>query len=110
VIEIVSEARCVACNICVKICPADVFDSVCAAAPLIARQDDCQTCFLCELYCPVDALFVDAQAEHAPDVREADVEAEGLFGSYARSMGWSRGKPGGADRDPTFHIRAAMPA
>jgi NAD-dependent dihydropyrimidine dehydrogenase PreA subunit len=109
VIEIVSETRCVECNICVKVCPADVFDAAPAGAPLIARQDDCQTCFLCELYCPADALFVDAQAERAPHVREADIEAAGLFGSYARAMGWNRGKPGGADRDPTFNIRAAMP-
>ena len=50
-----------------------------------------------------------AQAERAPHVREADIEAAGLFGSYARAMGWNRGKPGGADRDPTFNIRAAMP-
>jgi NAD-dependent dihydropyrimidine dehydrogenase PreA subunit len=108
-IEIVSETRCVACNICVNVCPADVFDAVPGGAPLIARQDACQTCFLCELYCPVDALYVDAAAERAP-VRESDVEAAGLFGSYARAMGWNRGKPGGADRDPTYHIRAAMPS
>jgi NAD-dependent dihydropyrimidine dehydrogenase PreA subunit len=108
VIEIVSAARCIGCNICVKVCPADVFDPVTDGAPVIARQDDCQTCFLCELYCPVDALFVDAQAEHSIAVREGDVEAAGLFGSYARAMGWNRGKPGGAERDPTFRIRAAM--
>jgi NAD-dependent dihydropyrimidine dehydrogenase PreA subunit len=110
VIEIVSAARCIACNICVKVCPADVFDPVADGAPVIARQDDCQTCFLCELYCPADALFVDTQAERSPHVREAEVQAAGLFGSYARAMGWSRGKPGGADRDPTFRIRAAMPS
>jgi NAD-dependent dihydropyrimidine dehydrogenase PreA subunit len=110
VIEVVSATRCIECNICVKVCPADVFDSVRDGAPVIARQDDCQTCFLCELYCPVDALFVDTQAEHSVAVQEADVEAAGLFGSYARAMGWKRGKPGGADRDPTFRIRAAMPS
>ncbi len=108
-IEIVSETRCVECNFCVRVCPADVFASVDGGAPVIARQDDCQTCFLCELYCPVDALYVDAAAESSP-VSEADIEAAGLFGGYARAMGWKRGKPGGADRDPTYHIRDAMPA
>ncbi|MBM7488075.1 NAD-dependent dihydropyrimidine dehydrogenase PreA subunit [Bradyrhizobium canariense] len=39
--------------------------------PVIARQDDCQTCFLCELYCPEDALWVSPFAdENKPvDVR-----------------------------------------
>jgi len=108
VIEIVSETRCVACNLCVTVCPADVFDAVADGAPVIARQDACQTCFLCELYCPVDALYVDPNGDGPTGVREADIEAAGTFGSYARAMGWQRGKPGGADRDPTFHIRAAM--
>jgi NAD-dependent dihydropyrimidine dehydrogenase PreA subunit len=108
VIEVVSAARCVECNLCVRVCPADVFDAVPDGAPVIARQAACQTCFLCELYCPVDALFVDPNGDGPASVREADIEAAGLFGSYARAMGWQRGKPGGADRDPTFHIRAAM--
>ena len=36
-----------------------------------------------------------------------EVEAAGLFGSYARALGWRRGKPGGADKDPTFRLRDA---
>jgi NAD-dependent dihydropyrimidine dehydrogenase PreA subunit len=57
-IEIISEVRCIECDICVKVCPANVFDRVPEAAPVIARQNDCQTCFLCEIYCPTDALYV----------------------------------------------------
>jgi hypothetical protein len=34
-------------------------------------------------------------------------KAAGLFGSYTRALGWRRGKPGGADKDPTFRLRAA---
>jgi NAD-dependent dihydropyrimidine dehydrogenase PreA subunit len=26
--------------------------------PVIARPEDCQTCFMCELYCRADALYV----------------------------------------------------
>jgi NAD-dependent dihydropyrimidine dehydrogenase PreA subunit len=106
VIEIVSARRCIACDICVKVCPADVFDARPAAAPVIARQGDCQTCFLCEIYCPTDALYVAPDAEGPSPVSEAEIEAAGWFGSYARALGWRRGKPGGAERDPTFRLRA----
>ena len=106
-IEIVSARRCIACDICVRACPANVFDRVPDAPPVIARQDDCQTCFLCEIYCPTDALYVAPGAEGPTPVNEADIEAAGLFGSYARALGWSRGKPGGSDKDPTFRLRVA---
>jgi NAD-dependent dihydropyrimidine dehydrogenase PreA subunit len=106
VIEIVSATRCVACSVCVKVCPANVFDAGPDGVPVIARQSDCQTCFLCEIYCPADALYVAPDAERPIAVSEAEVEAAGLFGSYARALGWSRGKPGGADRDPTYRLRS----
>lgn len=106
-IEIVSLRRCIACDVCVKVCPANVFDAIPAAAPAIARQADCQTCFLCEIYCPTDALYVAPDAEGPSPVREADIEAAGLFGSYARALGWRRGKPGGTEHDPTFRLRVA---
>ena len=106
-IEIVSARRCIACDVCVKVCPANVFDAMAGAAPLIARQDDCQTGFLCEIYCPTDALYVAPDAEGPSAVNEAEIEAVGLFGSYARALGWRRGKPGGAENDPTFRLRSA---
>lgn len=106
-IEIVSERRCIECDICVKVCPVNVFDRVPEAPPVIARQNDCQTCFLCELYCPTDALYVAPNAEGPTAISEEEVEAKGLFGSYGRALGWRRGKPGGADLDPTFRLRIA---
>ena len=57
-IEFVNDARCTQCNLCVRICPANVFDAVPGAAPVIARKNDCLTCYVCELRCPVDALYV----------------------------------------------------
>ena len=106
-IEIVSARRCIACDICVKACPANVFDAMPQAAPLIARQADCQTCFLCEIYCPTDALYVAPNAEGPSPVSEAEIEAAGLLGSYARALGWRRGKPGGTEHDATFRLRVA---
>jgi NAD-dependent dihydropyrimidine dehydrogenase PreA subunit len=108
VIEVISESRCTNCNICVKACPANVFDIVVGGRPVIARQDDCQTCFLCEIYCPVDALFVSPMSDGPTGVTEGEVEAAGLFGAYARELGWKRGRAGGADGDPTFQIRAFL--
>jgi Pyruvate/2-oxoacid:ferredoxin oxidoreductase delta subunit len=45
-IELISESRCTGCNICVRVCPVNVFDAVPQAAPTIARKADCQTCFM----------------------------------------------------------------
>ena len=96
-IEVVSGDRCIACNICVRACPANVFDPVEGAAPVIARQDDCQTCFLCEAYCPVDALFVapDREPLAAAD-RPVEAELGDALGSYRGAIGWGRGRTPGA--------------
>ena len=106
-IEVVSESRCVECDICVKVCPANVFDAT-DGVPVIARQDDCQTCFLCEIYCPTDALYVAERADGPLSITEEEVEARNLFGSYSRALGWKRGKPGGSQFDPTHRIRVAQ--
>ncbi|TKC14717.1 4Fe-4S binding protein [Robertmurraya kyonggiensis] len=87
-IELVSESKCVKCNLCVKVCPTNVFDKVDNDIPVIARQDDCQTCFMCELYCPVDALYVAPQADWNVSITEAVVENKGLIGSYREKVGW----------------------
>ena len=109
-IEIVSGRRCIACDICVKVCPANVFDPVPEAPPVIARQNDCQTCFLCEIYCPTDALYVAPDAEGPTAVTEAEIEAKGLFGSYATGVGMAPRQTGrdrqGPDLPPAH--RAAI--
>ncbi len=107
-IEVVSEDRCIRCDICERICPAFVFDRDASGLPIIARQDDCQTCYLCEIYCPTDALFVAERADGPTGIIAAEVEDRGLFGVYARALGWSRGRAGGADQDPTHRLRAAQ--
>jgi NAD-dependent dihydropyrimidine dehydrogenase PreA subunit len=90
-IELVSASRCISCNICVKVRPTNVFDARDDAAPVIARQSDCQTCFLCEAYCPVDALFVSPDAHRHVKVSEEQLAGRGELGSYRRALGWSAG-------------------
>ena len=107
-IEVVSASRCIRCDICVRVCPADVFRKDAEGLPVIAHQDDCQTCFLCEIYCPTDALYVAEAADGPIGITEAQVEARDLFGVYARSLGWSKGRAGGSDHDTTRHLRVAQ--
>jgi NAD-dependent dihydropyrimidine dehydrogenase PreA subunit len=87
-IELVSADRCVECQICIKVCPTFVFDPGDDGIPVIARQEDCQTCFMCEAYCPADALYV---AHHADEYVEVDEEAviqSGQLGSWRAAIGW----------------------
>ena len=107
-IELVSTSRCIACNICVKVCPTNVFDAVADAAPVIARQSDCQTCFQCEVYCPVDALFVAPEAHQHVSVSEAHLAESGQLGSYRKALGWARGGDPAALIDRTQVLRRAV--
>ena len=109
-IELVSDDRCIRCDICVKACPTNVFDAVPDAAPVIARQDDCQTCFMCELYCPADALFVAPEAERAADRDEARLVERGVLGSYRAAVGWGPGRVPGASRDQSFRLLPLLEA
>jgi NAD-dependent dihydropyrimidine dehydrogenase PreA subunit len=89
-IELVSESRCIQCDKCVKVCPTNVFDAVPESAPVIARQEDCQTCFLCEAYCPADALFVDAHAHEHVAVSEEEILERTSSGPTAATWGGPR--------------------
>jgi NAD-dependent dihydropyrimidine dehydrogenase PreA subunit len=95
-IELVSTERCTECNICVQVCPMNVFDQVPGAVPVVARQDDCQTCFMCELYCPADALYVSPDTGAVVGVNEMALAASRTLGSYRAAIGWSK---------PTRHQR-----
>lgn len=94
-IEVISGERCIDCDLCVKVCPTNVFDAVPGDHPVIARQGDCQTCFMCEAYCPVDAMFVapqtDAVLADSPFLDEEFLVASGLLGKYRRDLGWRPG-------------------
>lgn len=91
-IEIVNLDACISCNKCVEVCPTDVFDSL-NGTPEITRQSDCQTCFMCEAYCPVDALFV--HPNQTPLIPDEDLLADNL-GKYRAQIGWGKGRKLGA--------------
>ncbi|SAK98970.1 Periplasmic [Fe] hydrogenase large subunit [Caballeronia pedi] len=101
-IEIVDTERCTGCDICVRVCPTNVFDTsgVADGAPSIARQDDCQTCFMCELYCPEDALYV---APRTIAGAGGDAVAT-LAGSYRQAIGWGRGQRSSAADDASYEL------
>jgi NAD-dependent dihydropyrimidine dehydrogenase PreA subunit len=112
VIELVSTQRCISCDICIRVCPTNVFDRGEDGIPAIARQDDCQTCVMCEAWCPTDALFVAPLTEPAPAgsaYRDEDrLVADGLLGSYRRELGWGKGRIPTAQRDESFRVLAAL--
>lgn len=92
-IQLVIDDRCIRCAACIRVCPDDVFEADGDGLPVIARQNDCQTCFLCEVYCPTDALYVSPEVSptRTPEVRE--LEERDLVGHFARDLGWQRGRP-----------------
>jgi NAD-dependent dihydropyrimidine dehydrogenase PreA subunit len=94
-IELVSDARCIKCDLCVKVCPTGVFEAVPDEAPVIARQEDCQTCFMCELYCPTDALFVAPEADTAVAVQEQQLAEKRPVGQLPCGGGLGRGSLAG---------------
>jgi NAD-dependent dihydropyrimidine dehydrogenase PreA subunit len=87
-IEIIDAERCTSCDICVNVCLTNVFDKT-DGIPVIARQNDCQTCFLCELYCPEDALYVSPFADKAQSIDVIDLKQTVAMGSYRRAVGWT---------------------
>jgi len=103
-IELISASRCIGCDVCVNICPTNVFDSIPNTAPKIARQSDCQTCFMCELYCPVDALYVDPNPDRTVSVSETELIESKLLGSYRERVGWGAGRQPQAKQDQTFQL------
>ncbi|MED0702333.1 4Fe-4S binding protein [Aeribacillus composti] len=101
-IQVLLEERCVKCNLCVNSCPTNVFEKRKGEVPVISRQDDCQTCYMCELYCPVDALYVAPNADEAVEISEQELLTTGLVGSYRTNMGWQKGQKPVAAQDPAY--------
>ncbi|EIM29992.1 4Fe-4S binding protein [Microvirga lotononidis] len=102
-IELIVADRCTSCNTCVSVCPTNVLEAVPGGPPLIARKDDCQTCFMCELYCEPDAIYVAPDCEGSTPTDEAAIVASGLLGEFRRHHGWHEWA--GDPRYPNEHWR-----
>ena len=102
-IEVIDAERCTSCDICVNVCPTNVFDKT-DGRPVIARQGDCQTCFLCELYCPEDALFVSPFADVPQAVDVVALKQTATMGSYRRAVGWTKETRDRRDGDRSFML------
>lgn len=56
--------KCIGCGICVDNCPMDVIRmNEVVKKPCIQYLRDCQSCYLCELDCPVGAIYVTPERE-----------------------------------------------
>lgn len=106
-IELIVAERCTGCDLCVQVCPTDVFDPFEGGIPVIARQEVCQTCYMCEAHCPGDAMYVSPlRAPAPPGSRHRDIGqliATGLLGSYRARLGWGKGR-----RPPRSFDEAAL--
>ncbi len=47
---------CKACNICIALCPTQVFEPDRDGRPTIARAEDCTQCSVCWTHCPDFAI------------------------------------------------------
>ena len=103
-IEVISAERCTACNICVNACPTNVFETVEGGPPRIARQDDCQTCFMWDLSSPEAAPYVAPIPAPSATAEERDAAAAALMGSYRSAVGWGRGRQSTASADASFEL------
>ena len=89
---------CDGCGQCVAVCPVNVFE-MSTSGPVIARAEACQTCFLCELYCASDALYVDPDCETLRGVDRAKIAD--VRGKFRRDSGWNEH----AAQNPNLHWR-----
>lgn len=109
-IELISPSRCTGCNICVHACPTNVFEATPDGPPRVARQSDCQTCFMCELYCPEDALYVAPVADLPAPVQERDHRIQAQLGSYREAIGWGQGRKPLALNDRSYELLLRAPS
>jgi NAD-dependent dihydropyrimidine dehydrogenase PreA subunit len=55
----VDNNKCIGCRCCYDVCPLDVYvwDEQ-AKRPVVAYEEECQMCFICQEECPADAVHI----------------------------------------------------
>ncbi len=85
--------RCTGCNDCVAACPNHVLDPGTNGIPVIARLDQCQTCFMCELYCSADAIYVAPEQSPPEAIDPVAILASGQVCRFRHDQGWDGQDP-----------------
>ncbi|MET0363852.1 MAG: ferredoxin family protein [Sphingobium sp.] len=88
------EDLCDGCNACVTVCPTHVLDPG-GAVPVIARLDQCQTCYMCEIYCESDAIYVAPDQHEVETIDPEAIRASGHLGRIRHDHGWDRAPEAG---------------
>lgn len=63
---------------------------------------------MCELYCPVDALYVAPEADCSVEVEENQLSSTGVLGSYRSVIGWNPRRPLSDAKDKSYKMFEAM--
>ena len=64
----IDQTKCLGCGRCVEACPMDIIRLNEHRKAYIAYNDDCMTCFRCELVCTQGAIYVHPFKEFFPRV------------------------------------------
>jgi NAD-dependent dihydropyrimidine dehydrogenase PreA subunit len=62
----ISSTKCTGCGICIERCPLDALRLNSSGKAYIAYPEDCMTCYVCEISCPVGAIYVHPFKEELP--------------------------------------------
>ena len=55
----VDNAKCLGCKHCYDVCPIDVYGwSEGDNRPVVAYDEECQMCFICQKECPASAIHI----------------------------------------------------
>lgn len=76
-IQHIDRERCTGCGSCVESCPLDTI-RLKEQKAVIAYPEDCHSCYLCELACPVGAIYVHPFKKPFAPVFPGLTEREGM--------------------------------